>query len=51
MNSELFLIAAYAIIWGGLFGYVFFTAGRQRALIGRVRTLEELVAAGRGEEK
>lgn len=50
MNSELFLIAAYAIIWGGLFGYVFFAAGRQRVLTERVRTLEELIAE-RGEEK
>lgn len=50
MNSELFLIAAYAIIWGGLFGYVFFAAGRQQVLAERVRTLEELIAE-QGAEK
>ena len=43
MNSELFLIAAYAIIWGGLFGYILYTAGQQHILAGRVRILEELL--------
>jgi len=50
MNSELFLIAAYMIIWGGLFGYVFFAAGQQRALAGRVRNLEDqIVEQGAGQ--
>ncbi len=42
MNSELFMITAYTVIWGGVFGYVFW-AGRQQSLLSRkVAALEEL---------
>ena len=44
MNSEMFLIAAYVIIWGGLFAYIFYASRQQHILAGRVQILEELVA-------
>lgn len=42
MNSELFMITAYAVIWGGVLAYVFW-AGRQQSLLNkRIAALEEL---------
>ncbi len=43
MSSELFLIAGYMVIWGGVFGYVFFAARQQHLLAARVQVLEELI--------
>jgi CcmD family protein len=49
MSNEIFLIAAYLIIWGGLFAYLFFANGQQHKLARRVAILEEIVS-GQGAE-
>ncbi len=43
MNSELFLITAYMVIWGGVFAYVFYAVRQQHLLAARVQVLEELI--------
>jgi CcmD family protein len=44
MNNAIFLAAAYMIIWGGLFAYLFFANAQQHKLARRLRILEEIVA-------
>lgn len=48
MNNEIFLIAAYGLIWAGLFGYLFLGRSQLQGLVQRVALLEELVAEKEG---
>ncbi len=43
MTNDMFLIAAYLVIWGGLFTYLLFTNGQQHKLAKRLQILEEIV--------
>jgi CcmD family protein len=43
MKNLTFLVAAYMVIWGGLFFYLIFVSGQQRKLTQRVKVLEELL--------
>ncbi len=43
MESLVFLVGAYMVIWGGLFLYLIFVSGQQRKLTQRVKVLEELL--------
>lgn len=43
MKNLDFLVAAYLVIWGGLFLYLIFVSGQQRKLTQRIKMLEELL--------
>ena len=43
MNNEVFLAAAYLIIWGGVFAYLFFANAKLHKLARRLRILEEMI--------
>ncbi len=43
MKNLNFLVAAYMVIWGGLFLYLTFVSGQQRKLLQRLRRLEEFL--------
>ena len=50
MSNEIFLIAAYFIIWCGLFAYLFFANGEQHKLARRVQVLEEILSEQEAEK-
>ncbi len=41
-----FLVAAYAVLWAGVFGYLLWLAGRVRSLRDEARSLAEGVEPG-----
>lgn len=43
MKNLIFLVAAYMIIWGGIFLYLMFVSGQQKKLTQRIKMLEELL--------
>lgn len=48
MANLVYLLAAYTIIWGLVFGYVFFIFRRQRRLRREIEYLRELLAKDNG---
>lgn len=44
MTNDMFLIAAYMAIWGGLFTYLLFANGQQHKLARRLQILEKIVS-------
>lgn len=41
-----FFVAAYAVLWAGVFGYLLWLAGRLRSLRDEARSLADDAAAG-----
>ena len=49
MENAVFLFAAYTIVWGVVFGYVFYLHRKQRKLWRTMNVLKEYIEKGKPE--